>query len=257
MQNVSNIQSLKNPAMPPTIERSRQVSETYLYQGYGWCLNMPKWINYKNGEIVGNNGCVYLHDTEIRNKVRYVMFQCKCGIEFEAAINLVKFGTRKSCGCRFGGATHKESHSSNHRRWVSMKQRCLKPKSKVYKKYGGRGIAIYKEWINNYESFRDYIMSLPNAMKEGYSLDRINNNGNYEPGNLRWATPHIQVANRSCGKYGYIGVHRDRNKWRASLTVNGKAAQFPRRCNIKDAVKDRNQYIIDNNLTEYPIQEIK
>ena len=75
-----------------------------------------------------------------------------------------------------------------------MKERCRYPKNKYWHIYGGRGISVCSEWANSFQSFQEW------AIKNGYSdsltLDRINNDGNYEPGNCRWATVKEQAQNR-------------------------------------------------------------
>ena len=78
--------------------------------------------------------------------------------------------------------------------WRSIKDRCFNPFDKSYKHYGGRGIGMYQEWINSFQAFYDYIGDRP---RSDLTLDRKNNNGNYEPGNLRWATAKFQARNRS------------------------------------------------------------
>jgi hypothetical protein len=73
-------------------------------------------------------------------------------------------------------------------RWVSAKQRCTNPNAKCYGNYGGRGIAMSALWLNDFGSFERWINENLGPCPEGYSLDRIDNDGNYEPGNLRWAS---------------------------------------------------------------------
>lgn len=80
--------------------------------------------------------------------------------------------------------------------WVGIKQRCYNINNRGYKNYGKRGIKMYTEWINNYKAFKAYIQSNLGERPEGYSLDRINNDGNYEPNNLRWASSNIQNYNK-------------------------------------------------------------
>lgn len=83
-----------------------------------------------------------------------------------------------------------------HTLWGNIKSRCLNKNSKIYKFYGARGIKMYKPWINNYALFKSWVLKnigdRPTVM---HSLDRINVNGNYTPGNLRWATREEQAQN--------------------------------------------------------------
>ena len=111
-----------------------------------------------------------------------------------------------------------------YRIWISMKSRCNNKNATGYKNYGGRGISICEEWINNAESFNKW------ALKSGYednlSLDRIDNDGNYEPLNCRWATKEVQARNtkkiKSTNTTGYRGVSFKNNKFRACIYVNSK-----------------------------------
>jgi hypothetical protein len=104
-----------------------------------------------------------------------------------------------------------------------MKTRCLNQNSPIYPHYGGRGITICESWMS-FEDFYDDMGDRP----EGKSLDRIDNEGNYEPSNCRWATATQQNRNQrtfSTNKTGITGVCWDkRNKnWHASIWFNGKA----------------------------------
>jgi hypothetical protein len=77
-----------------------------------------------------------------------------------------------------------------------MKQRCLNPNDPAYFKYGGRGIKMYKPWQEDYFVFEKWILDNLGPRPEGMSLDRIDNDGNYEPGNVRWADFKTQAFNR-------------------------------------------------------------
>lgn len=83
--------------------------------------------------------------------------------------------------------------SSEYSTWQSMKNRCLNPRCPTYPSYGGRGIAVYPEWVSSFAAFLRDVGLRPSPE---LSLDRINNNGNYEPGNVRWATRVQQANNR-------------------------------------------------------------
>lgn len=89
--------------------------------------------------------------------------------------------------------------------WKSIRQRCFSPSCKVYEHYGGRGITLHEEWSKSkpgrsrsegFEAFARYVDAVLGPRPEGCSLDRIDNNGHYEPGNLRWATHSEQMENR-------------------------------------------------------------
>lgn len=77
--------------------------------------------------------------------------------------------------------------------WTSIKQRCLNPNNPAYPRYGGRGITMHPEWIESFESFYNFVGPKPGPE---YSLDRIDNDGNYEPGNVQWADPETQNNNK-------------------------------------------------------------
>lgn len=80
--------------------------------------------------------------------------------------------------------------------WQHIKMRCLNPRCRSYKNYGGRGIGIFSEWVQSREAFEHYILSTIGPRPAGLTLDRIDNNRGYEPGNLRWATYSQQAKNR-------------------------------------------------------------
>lgn len=138
------------------------------------------------------------------NKWREAMWLCRCdcGNEISVASNNLRRSHTQSCGCLQREATTKSNTTHGKRKtklysvWNTMKARCFNCNSKSYKDYGGRGIKVCDEWKNNFQAFYNYVSKLPHFCEEGYTLDRINNDGNYEPNNVRWATRKEQVHNR-------------------------------------------------------------
>ena len=127
---------------------------------------------------------------------------CDCGNCVEIRGGDLQSGRTRSCGCLRADSAkethsiHGKAHSKIHFVWLSMKNRCFNNKAQGFRNYGGRGIRVCDEWKNDFQSFYDYVSQLPHFGEDGYSIDRINNDGNYEPGNVRWATQKEQVNNR-------------------------------------------------------------
>lgn len=142
-----------------------------------------------------------INDTGKRSKSNIIwMCKCTCGSNKEVlGTNLNRKYTR-SCGClkREKDTVHGDSPRGNRTpeyiTYRSMLQRCYNPKSISYKYYGKRGITICKRWLN---SFTNFLIDMGRKPEKSYSIDRINNKGNYEPSNCRWATKLQQTQNRS------------------------------------------------------------
>ena len=162
--------------------------------------------------------------------------------------------------------THGLSFHPLYRIWIGIKQRCENKTRKEYNKYGGRGITIFKEWEKDVVPFYNYTSLLPNydennigVKSNNISLDRIDNDGDYEPGNLRWATKHIQAANcrvNKANKSGYKGVRfiSIDDAWDCDIIVNGINHRIGRFNNKISAVIARDLFIIEHNLREYNLQ---
>lgn len=128
--------------------------------------------------------------------------ECDCGeTTVVLARNLVSGNTR-SCGCLAlcTRTKHNTYGSTAYRAWDNMKSRCYNTNVPQYKHWWGRGITVCDEWRNDFQAFYAYVSKLPHYGERGRSLDRINNDGNYEPGNVRWATRYEQTHNRKCSK---------------------------------------------------------
>jgi hypothetical protein len=143
----------------------------------------------------------------------YSVCQCDCGSEPKRikSASMVA-GITQSCGCyqKEQSTTHGLSKNPHYKRWGNMMDRCFNPECHSYADYGGRGITVCEAW-------RDpavFISQLPEGFKPGDQLDRINNNGNYEPGNVRWATPKVNSGNRrSCHVLEYKGEALTMTEW--------------------------------------------
>ena len=160
---------------------------------------------YAIGEAIGPSKVLYMGDIpSIRNSKgifrRRVSLQCPCGAIFVGFLKYAIVGKGMNCGCGINSLRLKpitrDIESKIRKCWAHIKGRCNNTNNKGYPQYGGRGILMYQDWITDYKAFNKYVTSLPGWDNPRLSLDRADNDGNYEPGNLRWATPHTQVHNR-------------------------------------------------------------
>lgn len=133
-------------------------------------------------------------------------------------------------------------------RWSSIKQRCLNSKNHAYKDYGDRGITMCDEWKNNSKSFIDWCLS--NGYSRELEIDRIDNNGNYEPSNCRFVTHKINIHNqRSPKKKSNLptGVRFKCKKFESYITINNKQIYLGVWSTIEEASK---QYQCMKRITE-------
>ncbi len=123
---------------------------------------------------------------------------CHCGKHFSASYSKIKLGQTRSCGCQGRAATirrlttHGLRNTREYKAWCAMRERCNNQKAERYADYGGRGIQVCDRWANSAENFLADMGPCP----DGLTLERNDVDGNYEPGNCRWATVTEQARNR-------------------------------------------------------------
>jgi len=129
---------------------------------------------------------------------------CDCGKTGIALTLDLRSGDSRSCGClrrdilKTRSITHGLTHSAEYMAWCKIKERCSSPANKSYHSYGGRGITVCPEWEHNFQQFYADMGPRPSSQ---YSVDRINNDGPYAPGNCRWATRHQQMRNTTRNRW--------------------------------------------------------
>jgi len=148
---------------------------------------------------------------------------------------------------------HGQCGTKLHNKWRKIKERCYSKNSISYKYYGEIGIELSNIFLD-FITFKNYVMLLPNAMTDGYSIDRVENSGNYEPMNLRWASKSTQAQNtrvlRSNNTSGYRGVSSRKNgtKFIVRISVDNEIKYLGYFSDIVEAAKTYDKYVTDNNL---------
>lgn len=163
---------------------------------------MSRAINNLKGRRFGR--LIALYNSDNRNSAGDVMWKCLCicGRFVEIGAGNLKSGHTKSCGCLRRDTMKKIKYKHGETRvrtrlygiWIHMKERCNSFTAENYKYYGEKGIKVCDEWKNNFIIFRSW--ALANGYQENLTIDRINNNGNYEPDNCQWIT-NVENAKKS------------------------------------------------------------
>lgn len=174
----------------------------------------------------------------------YYFCVCDCGTRRSVSSSTIKRGRSKSCGClrselnrkRTCGITHGMTKTKEYRAWRAMRNRCENTNQRAYHRYGGRGISVCKKW----DRFEAFFADMGKAPSARHSIDRINNDGNYEPGNCRWALPKQQSRNTSTVGFATIdGVTKSLPEWCEEFGT--KASNIPKRIrsgySMEDAIK--------------------
>lgn len=152
--------------------------------------------------------------------------KCSCGNQTRARGSYLRSGAVTSCGCRQTEQRITHGHTVNgdsgaYKSWENMIQRCTNPRHHHWAKYGGAGITVCERWM----SFENFLADMGNRPDET-SIDRINNSGNYEPGNCRWAGRKQQQRNRSAIRsITWKGETLSMIEWSEKLQINYSALE--------------------------------
>lgn len=150
--------------------------------------------------------------------------RCDCGNIVDARGECLRKGHTKCCGCGLARMKQGMSRTKLYSVLDGMRSRCYNPRNARYKDYGARGITVCDQWMGRQgrENFLNW--AVQNGYKEGLSIDRIDVNGNYEPGNCRWTTDSVQMFNRQKrpSRLGLRGVYyiEDKHKYRVEIRCN-------------------------------------
>jgi hypothetical protein len=184
-------------------------------------MNRKHWLDEEIGRRFGNIVIVGRgHDTTRAGRARVrALILCDCGISKDCDPHAVKSGKQTSCGCLQGKRTktHGLSRTKEFFIWYAMLQRCQNQKNRVYSYYGGRGIKVCERW----QKFENFLADMGARPSEGLSIDRYpDNDGNYEPGNCRWATRVEQSNNRRSSRYiEFDGQNLSISQWAIKLGI--------------------------------------
>lgn len=187
-------------------------------------------------------------------------WNCMCDCGKEMVLSTTALRSTWSCGCATKNKIHGLSQNKTYKLWKAMRKRCNNKKASNYSDYGGRGISVCEEWSDPVV-FCDWCIS--NGFTEGLQIDRVDNDGNYEPSNCKFVTHRENSLNKRIRKTntsGYEGINlfAKTNSFVSRIAINGNRIWLGSYSDKKQAVGARNNYILKNNIKhEYDIQEYR
>lgn len=164
--------------------------------------------------------------------------RCECGETRQYDMQTLREGRSKSCGCKSDCALrHGKSSQPIYQLWAGMITRCTNPNHTAFARYGGRGITVSGRWMV-FDNFYADMGDRP----EGKSLDRIDNDGNYEPANCRWATAEEQARGRRNKQTGERYVYPQVRGYLLRIRPNGKTLFEEKFGTLQEAIDSRNSF---------------
>ena len=221
------------------------------------CIKFQDLIGKKFGKLIVLNHFI----NEKGNRV--CICRCECGNIKEILSNSLKSKNTVSCGCygisllrKYRFKKHGKYRTEEYKVWSGMKQRCYNNQSESYPYYGGRGINICDKWLNSFENF---IKDMGKRPGKNYSIERIDNNGNYEPGNCRWATIKEQGNNkRNNINIEYKGKIKTIGEWADEFGFNRDTLlqRFKKNNNFEEIIKTKTKKLNYFKILKFDLNEI-
>lgn len=179
-------------------------------------------------------------NTRSKNGHKQYKCQCDCGNIKIVRGDTLKNGMSQSCGCTIG-IMHGLTATKLYKVYNGMKNRCCNKNASNYEYYGGRGIKVCNEWVDNFKNFYDWAIN--NDYHEGLSIDRIDTNGDYEPNNCKWKTSKQQCNNKRNNVHlTYNGKTQTLSQWAEELgtNYNTMASRYYRGWEVEDILYGKN-----------------